>query len=99
MECRWRQGLSQANTRERLALLAAEQNARERAFGEAYQERCDLLGSPLVDSLDLAVRSVTLRWCRYNGHLLAILRVHYRSAGRVRVYRWRLSLSRSAQRD
>ena len=90
---RWRKGLSGATGKERLVLLQAEQVARERAFGEAYQERCEATGSILCDAHDLAIRSTTVEWTRTGGHLLVILRVHHRSAGRVRTFRWRVNVS------
>lgn len=95
MRCAWRQGLSRATARERMALLDGEAKAKEVAFGEAYQERCDAAGSILVDSTDLAIRSVHIEWCRYKGDLLAIYHIHHRSAGRVRTIRWRLTVPKT----
>jgi hypothetical protein len=61
---RWRKGLSGTSTWERLELLRVEEIARERAFGEAYQERLDLHNSVLSDARDLRVRSVRVSWRR-----------------------------------
>jgi hypothetical protein len=87
--CKWRVGLSGASQLERLTLIEAEWAARERAFGEAYQERCEALGSLLCDAVDLAVRGVRTEWCRYEGNLLIRITVYHRSAGRVRTFYWR----------
>ena len=92
-DLRWRKGLSSASGPERLVILQAEQIARERAFGEWYQERCTEMDSILVDAHDLAVRSVSVEWTRSGGHLLLILACHSRSARRVRTFRWRVSVS------
>lgn len=93
MNVRWRKGLSGASGPERLVILQAERIARERAFGEWYQERCDEVGSILCDAHDLAVRSVSVEWARCGGSLLLVLTCHNRSAGRVRRFLWRVSVS------
>lgn len=89
MELRWRQGLSSATGPERMVLLDAERAAREIAFGEAYQERCDAHGSLLVDAHDLAIRSTRIKWARHKRCLWVVVDCYHRSAGRVRSFRWR----------
>lgn len=89
MDGKWRVGLLRADTRERMWLLNAERRAKEMAFGEAYNEKCAANDSLLVDAHDLDIRSVRTEWTRYERRVLAIITVHYRSAGRVRTYRWR----------
>ena len=71
-------------------LLQAEQIARERAFAEWYEERCDAHNSILVDATDLDVRSVAIEWARCRAHLLIILNAYSRSGQRVRTFRWRV---------
>lgn len=91
---KWRTGFARATGPERMVLLQAEQVARERAFGEWYQERCEAVGSVLVDAHDLAPRSVRVEWCRSKGYLLIRLTVYNRSARGVRHYHWRKALRR-----
>ena len=93
----WKVGLSRASQYERMVLIDAEWAARERAFGEAYQERCDELGSLLCDATDLAVRGVRTEWCRHKGYLLLRITVYHRSAGRVRTFHWRHALPKRSR--
>lgn len=96
---RWRNGLGAARGPERLVLLQAEEVARARALTDEYEDRCEALGSLVVDSRDLAIRSSTVSWCRHKGYLLIRITVYYRSAGRIRHYHWRKRMRTPAGRQ
>jgi hypothetical protein len=87
----WRNGLSGASNKERAVLIDAERRAREKAFGEAYQARCDAAGSLLVDARDLSVRSTRVVWGRADGCLWVRVFVYLGDDRAVRICQYRAS--------
>jgi hypothetical protein len=95
----WRRGLSGLSPGERLVALDAESRARERAFGEAYQAKCDRLGAFIVDCSELLIRSTTVQHCRKDGYLYLRISVYFAAASVPRVFLWRTSVRRRASRS
>ena len=88
----WRRGLGAASTRERIILLEAERRAKEMAFGAAYQARLDRDDSLLAECADLAVRSTTISWGRFNGYLYIRISVFHRGSRLPTRFGWRTSM-------
>jgi len=95
-DLRWHKGLSGLDNRERLVVLHAEHEAKQRAIASWYEERLVLTGSILCDALDLDVSSVRIQWARKRGYLYIGLVCENHRANRVRIYRWRVDVRAAA---
>jgi hypothetical protein len=88
----WAKGVGRCTTPERIVLFKAENYARERAYGEAYQELLDEHDALLVDAPGLSIRSVVVRWLRHNRLFWIRVSVFFHNPRWDRDFQWKCAL-------
>jgi hypothetical protein len=96
---RFRNGVSRARSRERLALLNAERYCLSQAIQEYYWQLLVRDSVIIFDAHNLDPISCRVRWARYRGKLLTICTVNLAGVNFKREYKLRVDIPRGAHRE